>query len=292
MGEAGYSIRLLEPLAGHTSLGLGGPADIYAECNSFPELKAVLAQCRKDKFTFFIIGGGTNLLVKDGGYRGACIKLAGDFTGIELSGGLLSCGAGALLSKALSFAAEAGLSGLEKLAGIPGTVGGAVCGNAGTRQGEIKDAVASVSVIDGDFAEKMVPVSSVKFGYRSSDIPGKGLIITGVKFKLVPGKPEEIKAISAAIIAERNKTQPKGKSAGSVFKNPEGKAAGKLIDECGLKGLKVGGAEVSRLHANYIINSGTAASDVLDLIKTIKRVVQEKTGIALQEEIKIVGEER
>ena len=292
MGEAGYSIRLLEPLAGHTSLGLGGPADIYAECNSLPELKAVLAQCRKDKFTFFIIGGGTNLLVKDGGFRGACIKLAGDFTGIEISGGFLSCGAGALLSRALSFAAEAGLSGLEKLAGIPGTVGGAVCGNAGTRQGEIKEAVASVSVLDGEFAEKVIPASSIKFGYRSSDLSGGGLIITGVKFKLVPGKTEEIKAVSAAIIAERNKAQPKGKSAGSVFKNPEGKTAGKLIDECGLKGLKAGGAEVSSLHANYIINNGTSASDVLELIKTIKRVVLEKTGVALQEEIKIVGEER
>jgi len=292
LGEAGYSIRLLEPLAGHTSFGLGGPADIYAECNSLPELKAVLAQCRKDKFTFFIIGGGTNLLVKDGGYKGACIKLAGDFAGIELSGGLLSCGAGALLSKALSFAAESGLSGLEKLAGIPGTVGGAVCGNAGTRQGEIRDAVDSVSVLDGDFEEKVIPVSAVKFGYRNSDLPDSGKIITGVKLKLVPGKPEEIKAVSAAIIAERNKTQPKGKSAGSVFKNPEGKSAGRIIDECGLKGLKSGGAEVSTLHANYIINSGTAASDVLELIKTIKRVVLEKTGIALQEEIKIVGEER
>ena len=291
MGETGYSILLLEPLAKHTSFGVGGPADIYAECASMPELKAVLAQCEKDKFPFFIIGGGTNLLVKDGGYRGACIKLTGDFARMEVSGGLLSCGAGAVLAGALSFAADSGLSGLEKLAGIPGTVGGAVFGNAGTRQGEIKDAVASVSVLTPGLEEKEFPAPAIEFGYRRSNLAGKG-IITGVKFKLAPGAPEKIRAVSGEIIAERNKTQPKGKSAGSIFRNPEGRPAGRLIEDCGLKGLKLGGAEISALHANYIINNGTSASDVLELIKTAKRVVLEKTGIALQEEIRIVGEDR
>ena len=291
MGAAGYSIMLLEPLAKHTSLGVGGPADIYAECGSMSELKAVLAQCGKDKVPFFIMGGGTNLLVKDGGYRGACIKLAGDFAGIELSGGVLTCGAGVSLAKALSFAAAAGFSGLEKLAGIPGTVGGAVFGNAGTRQGEIKDAVAVVSVLNAELQEQELPVSAIEFGYRRSNLAGKG-IITGVKFKLVPGDPEKIKSVSAGIIAERNKTQPKGRSAGSVFKNTERRPAGQLIEECGLKGFRAGGAEVSTLHANYIINNGTSASDVLELIQTIKRVVLEKTGIALEEEIKIVGADR
>ena len=282
---------LLEPLAKHTSFGVGGPADIYAECATLSELKAVLAQCKKDKVPFFIIGGGTNLLVKDGGYRGACIKLAGAFTEMEVIGEIFSCGAGVSLVKALSFAADSGLSGLEKLAGIPGTVGGAVFGNAGTRQGEIKDAVSSISLLTEASEEKELPVSAIEFGYRRSSLEGKG-IITGAKFKLVPGVAEEIRAVAAGIIAERNKTQPKGRSAGSVFKNPESKPAGRLIDECGLKGLKVGSAEISMLHANYIINGGMNASDVLELIKKVKSVVLEKTGIALQEEIKIVGEDR
>ncbi len=291
MSEAGYSIMLLEPLAKHTSFGVGGPADIYAECATLSELKAVLAQCKKDKVPFFIIGGGTNLLVKDGGYRGACIKLAGAFTEMEVIGEIFSCGAGVSLVKALSFAADSGLSGLEKLAGIPGTVGGAVFGNAGTRQGEIKDAVSSISLLTEASEEKELPVSAIEFGYRRSSLEGKG-IITGAKFKLVPGVAEEIRAVAAGIIAERNKTQPKGRSAGSVFKNPESKSAGRLIEECGLKGLKVGSAEISMLHANYIINGGMNASDVLELIKKVKSVVLEKTGIALQEEIKIVGEDR
>ncbi len=282
---------LLEPLAKHTSFGVGGPADIYAECATLSELKAVLAQCKKDKVPFFIIGGGTNLLVKDGGYRGACIKLAGAFTEMEVIGEIFSCGAGVSLVKALSFAADSGLSGLEKLAGIPGTVGGAVFGNAGTRQGEIKDAVSSISLLTEASEEKELPVSAIEFGYRRSSLEGKG-IITGAKFKLVPGVAEEIRAVAAGIIAERNKTQPKGRSAGSVFKNPESKSAGRLIEECGLKGLKVGSAEISMLHANYIINGGMNASDVLELIKKVKSVVLEKTGIALQEEIKIVGEDR
>jgi len=291
LSEAGYSIMLLEPLAKHTSFGVGGPADIYAECATLSELKAVLAQCKKDKVPFFIIGGGTNLLVKDGGYRGACIKLAGAFTEMEVIGEIFSCGAGVSLVKALSFAADSGLSGLEKLAGIPGTVGGAVFGNAGTRQGEIKDAVSSISLLTEASEEKELPVSAIEFGYRRSSLEGKG-IITGAKFKLVPGVAEEIRAVAAGIIAERNKTQPKGRSAGSVFKNPESKSAGRLIEECGLKGLKVGSAEISMLHANYIINGGMNASDVLELIKKVKSVVLEKTGIALQEEIKIVGEDR
>ena len=282
---------LLEPLAKHTSFGVGGPADIYAECATLSELKAVLAQCKKDKVPFFIIGGGTNLLVKDGGYRGACIKLAGAFTEMEVIGEIFSCGAGVSLVKALSFAADSGLSGLEKLAGIPGTVGGAVFGNAGTRQGEIKDAVSSISLLTEASEEKELPVSAIEFGYRRSSLEGKG-IITGAKFKLIPGVAEEIRAVAAGIIAERNKTQPKGRSAGSVFKNPESKSAGRLIEECGLKGLKVGSAEISMLHANYIINGGMNASDVLELIKKVKSVVLEKTGIALQEEIKIVGEDR
>ncbi len=272
---------------------LGGPADLFIECCSEPELLRALELIKAGKKEFFVLGGGTNLLVRDGGFRGTVIKLCGEYEKIEVSGNSLVCGAAAPLPLAVKAAAVAGLAGLETLSGIPGTVGGAVCGNSGTREAEIKDRLKSVTFFDEKKKLRSVAAGKLEFGYRTSEFKSRKVIITSAEFLLKKGKSQELKSAGAEIRRQKKNTQPLGQaSAGCVFKNPAvGNPAGKLIEDSGLKGVKLGGASVSKLHANYIINQGKKASDMLALIAKIKKTVLEKKGVALEEEILILGED-
>ena len=277
----------------HTSLKLGGPADFLIESSTEAELMKALEFTREEMVSLFVLGGGTNILVRDGGYRGIMIKLRGEYEKIEVHGETLRCGAAAPLPVVVKIAAESGLTGLEVLSGIPGTVGGAICGNSGTKEGEVKDSLKSVTYIDEKLKKHLVAAEKLKFGYRTSEFKGEEKVITYVEFLLKKGESSSIKAAGAEIIRKKKETQPLGQaSAGCVFKNPPNNdPAGKLIEDSGLKGAKVGGAVVSMRHANYIINIGRKASDMLALIEKIKKTVFEKKGVKLEEEILILGED-
>ncbi len=264
-------IKRHEPLSRHTSFGIGGPADILAYPSDRHDLIALLSGIKKQGARHVVIGSGTNLLVRDGGFRGVVICLQ-RFSTIRIEreyhsvGGTFSvvyAEAGALLPKLLSFTIEQGLTGLEFAAGIPGTVGGAICMNAGTTAGEIGDVVDSVTLISSDGALVTRGREDMGFGYRTSHIPA-GHLVLDAKIILRHDDQERIKARVKELQNNRKQRQPWGlQSAGSVFKNPQEESAGKLIEAAKLKGRKVGDAQVSDKHANFIVNLGKArAKDV------------------------------
>jgi UDP-N-acetylmuramate dehydrogenase len=293
-------IRRHEPLSRHTSFGIGGPADILAYPADRNDLLALLSGIKKQGVNYIVIGGGTNLLVRDGGFRGVVICLQRlDTIRIEREyrsvGGTFSevyAQAGALLPKLLSFATEQALTGLEFAAGIPGTVGGAICMNAGTAAGEIGDVVDSVTLISPDGTLVTLGREEIGFGYRTSNIPA-GHVVYDAKIVLRHGDRERIKARVMEILDTRKQRQPWGfPSAGSVFKNPQEEAAGKLIEAAKLKGRKVGDAQVSDKHANFIVNLGKAkAKDVVALMEIVRETVLDVHGVRLEPEIKIIGED-
>jgi UDP-N-acetylmuramate dehydrogenase len=293
-------IRRNEPLSRHTSYAIGGPADILAYPADRDDLRKLLKAIKAQRQPSFILGGGTNLLVRDGGFRGVMISLQHMHT-IRIEREYRAIGgafaevyaeAGASLAKLLSFAAEQGLTGLEFAAGIPGTVGGAVCMNAGTALGEMGDVVQSVCLIspDGDLITRRA--AEMEFGYRTAAIP-EGHLILEVRVILRRDNTETIKSHIKELLHTRKQRQPWGfPTAGSVFKNPQAEAAGRLIERAGLKGRKVGGAQVSEKHANFIVNTGRArAADVLSLMAIVQENVLEVTGVRLEPEIKVIGED-
>jgi len=293
-------IRRHEPLSRHTSFGIGGPADMFAYPADRNDLVALLSGIKEQRVNYVVIGGGTNLLVRDGGFRGVVICLQRlDTIRIEREyhsvGGTFSVvytEAGALLPKLLSFATEHGLTGLEFAAGIPGTVGGAICMNAGTAAGEMGDVVDSITLISPNGTLVARDREEIGFGYRTSNIP-VGHIVYDAKIILRHGDRERIKARVMEIQDTRKQRQPWGfPSAGSVFKNPQEEAAGKLIEAAKLKGKKVGDAQVSDKHANFIVNLGKAkAKDVMALMEIVKQTVLDVHGVRLEPEIKIIGED-
>jgi UDP-N-acetylmuramate dehydrogenase len=281
-------IRLDEPLAPHTWLKVGGPAQLFAEPSSVEDLQRLVKAADAEDIPIRVLGGGSNLLVRDEGVSGLVIRLVGEaFTQVVVEGTHVRAGGAAPLSHVISHSVSEGLSGLETLVGIPGTVGGAVRGNAGGRHGEIGDYVRSVEVITsrGDCFSRSG--DELTFEYRFSGI--NELAILTVELELKPGNIEEITRRMRQLWITKKATQPFSfQSAGCIFRNPRGMSAGTLIEQSGLKGTRIGGAEVSDRHANFIVtHAGATSADVLNLIDVIKSRVNEAHGIELELEIKI-----
>jgi UDP-N-acetylmuramate dehydrogenase len=281
-----------EPMSAHTTFRIGGPADLYAELATMDELSRVWAALEASKTPSFILGWGSNLLVQDGGVRGAVLRLRGDFEKVEFPGGrLVRAGAGVRVPQLVTQCAERGLAGSEPLVGVPGTVGGALAMNAGTRDGEIGPLVREVSVLDpGTGKEKKIPASELAFSYRASNLQGR-VILFGLLELNVGEKGDILKRVQANQ-QRRQQTQPiHTYNVGSIFKNPPGQFVAKLIEEAGLKGATQGGARVSPMHANFIENhSRASARDVLDLVARIQAEIKARSGVSLELEMKVVGE--
>lgn len=284
-------VKFNEPMSRHTTFKVGGAADIFLEINNEEELKKIVELLPKFHKPYFILGGGSNLLVKDTGIRGVVIKLVGEFKKIQVfDNGRIIAGAGVLLQRLVNLTCKKGLSGLEFAVGIPGTIGGAVVGNAGVSDKSIADCITFVKVMDKNKIKRLT-AQDCGFSYRNSDL--KKYIILDVEILLTKSKIYNTLYNLEEYRQRRRKTQPiNSKSAGCVFKNPVGNFAGRLIDEAGLKGLRIGGAYISHKHANFILNDGTAsAKNMLDLIVRIKEKVLDKFGVTLEEEIITIGEE-
>lgn len=279
------------PMKTKTSFRVGGPADALAMPKDASELQSLIIYIREKGLPSFILGRGTNLLVLDGGIRGVVVDLKG-LNKLEVrEGGSIYSGAGVPLPKLVYFAMDNSLTGLEFASGIPGSVGGAVVMNAGAAEGEMKDVVESVTLMNEVGDVKEVMRDALSFSYRNLSLP-KGSIVLGAAFKLKVGEKEAIKERIHSLIHARKTKQPLDQpNAGCIFKNPPSGSAGRIIDEAGLKGLQFGGARVSDLHANFIVNNGSAtAKDILSLVDDVMEKVYEKRGIALEPEVKIVGE--
>ncbi|MBQ7656349.1 MAG: UDP-N-acetylmuramate dehydrogenase [Clostridia bacterium] len=275
-----------------TTLRVGGAADYFAEPESEEHLLRLLKRAKDAGIPVLLMGNGSNLLVKDGGFRGLVIRLGKSFSKIERTGNCLYAQAGALLSALARQAQEASLTGLEFAQGIPGSVGGGVYMNAGAYGGELAQTLAFIRVFDGEIIRD-VPVGEMDYAYRHSRAMEENWIILGAQFHLTPGDPETIEAAMRNFASRRREKQPlEYPSAGSFFKRPAGHFAGVLIEGAGLKGLSVGGAQVSEKHAGFLINTGGAtAADFLSLMEQVQSRVMEKYGVALEPEVRIVGEE-
>lgn len=293
-------VRKNEPLSRHTSFRIGGPADILAWPADREDLVSLVRQIRKQGLPYFVLGGGTNLLVRDGGFRGVVISLERmdvirierEYRSVGGSFAVISAEAGAPLPRLHAFTLEQGLTGLEFATGIPGTVGGAVRMNAGTSLGETSDVIDLVNLVtpDGDLITR--GRQEMGFGYRTANIP-EGHIVAEAKFVLRRGIKDEIRERVRELQEQRRERQPWGSpNAGSVFKNPHEVSAGKLIEDAKLKGRRVGDAQISEKHANFIVNLGRAtAKDVLALMEIVKQAVLDAHGVRLEPEIRIVGED-
>lgn len=278
-----------EPLSKHSSFKVGGPADFFIEIPNEAALEEFLKTAHDNKIRFFVLGGGTNIIFSDKGYRGCVIKLIGDFEKIEIKGEEIICGSGASLPTVLKTALDNKLIGLECIAGVPGTVGGAVFGNAGNSINWIGNSVKNVEVYR-NLKKELINKENLGFGYRKSGLEGK--VITKINFALKKEARNDILKEVLENIQKRAKSQPLNMpNAGCIFKNPENFSAGKLIEEAGLKGRREGGAMVSDIHANFIVNSGDAkSSDILSLIDIIKTEIRSKFNIELNTEVKIIPE--
>lgn len=275
------------PMKEHTSFKIGGNADVFVSAKSTDELTSAISLCRKLNVPYMIVGNGSNLLVSDDGIRGAVIRLDGKFRDILVDGNRITAGAGASLTKLCLEAQRHSLSGLEFGYGIPGSVGGAAYMNAGAYGGEMKDVVVYCTHLDPELNVGTFKAEELDLSYRHSAYMKGEYIILSVTVELNTGDSEEIRARMEELMQKRVDKQPLDKpSAGSVFKRPEGAFAAALIDQCGLKGKSVGGAQVSEKHAGFIVNTGNATcKDVLDLVDIIKAKVKEETGFDLQREI-------
>jgi UDP-N-acetylmuramate dehydrogenase len=284
------SVRAHEPMARHTSFGLGGAADVYVAPAGGPAFKQCLRILSSEGVPVFVLGKGTNVLVRDGGIDGAVVATERAFTDLVRTDEGLFAGSGVTLARTLSFCVEEGLSGIEELAGIPGTVGGGVVTNAGSFGVALTDRLSSVTVFHDDEPPVAIPREDLAATYRRTDLPA-GVVVESVTLRLERDRSERVRERQSATLERKWKAQPAGmRSAGCVFKNPPGNSAGRLIDETGLKGTRVGGAVVSDLHANYILNDrGASAEDVEELIDVVRSRVAEATGVALELEIEIVG---
>ena len=284
-----------EPMSNYTSFKIGGPADLIVFPETKEEIQKAIWICKEKGFPYFIMGKGSNLLVKDAGYRGVVIALCKNYEDITLlDKNSIYAGAGVTLSKLAGFAMDNSLAGLEFASGIPGSLGGAVFMNAGAYDGEMKDVITSVDLLDENGNEISKTNEEMGFGYRTSIIQkndGK-YIVLGANLKLEAGDSAQIKTKSLELNKRRKDKQPLDlPSAGSTFKRPEGYFAAKLIDDAGLKGLSSGGAMVSEKHCGFIVNFNKAtADDVITLIEMVKEKVYKQFSIELEAEIRIIGD--
>ena len=285
------SVAMDEPMSRHTSFKIGGPADILVEPSDAQRLAAVLKIIKRFELPYFVMGNGSNLLVGDKGIRGAVIKLSDSMSGCDVEGTKITAMSGIKLSRLANTAMKNGLSGLEFASGIPGTLGGAVFMNAGAYGGEMKDVIRAVTYVDTDECRvHTIPAQECDFGYRHSAFADGGRIVTEAELELTLDDMSEIRGRMNELAAKRAEKQPLDKpSAGSTFKRPEGYFAAALIDQCGLKGLTIGGAQVSEKHAGFVINRGGATcADVLALMAQVQQRVWEEKGVRLEPEVKVI----
>ena len=280
------------PMREYTTLRLGGPADWLAFPRSGEEIASMFEEAGANGLMVTVIGRGSNLLVLDGGIRGLTISIGKNMREIRREGDCLIAQAGASLSAVAAAAAENGLSGLEFASGSPGAVGGGIAMNAGAYEGEMSQVVVRVDGLYPDGRRCSFSGEEMNFGYRRSAVAEKGMIVTEATFQLTPGREEEIRGKMADLNARRAEKQPLDvPSAGSTFKRPEGYYAAALIDQCGLKGYSVGGAMVSMKHAGFLVNNGESSRDYLALMRKVQQIVEERAGVRLEPEIRILGEE-
>ena len=281
-----------EPMKQHTTFKIGGPADYFLVPETGEEVGEIIKICRKTDTPYFILGNGSNLLVGDGGYRGAVIQVYRNMSAVTVEGTTITAQAGALLSAVAAAAKNASLTGFEFAGGIPGTVGGAAVMNAGAYGGEMKDVLVEVTVMDAEGKIFAISAEKLELGYRTSVIKKAGYIVLEAKIRLKEGDQEAIRERMKDLTIQRTTKQPlEYPSAGSTFKRPEGYFAGKLVMDSGLRGYQVGGARISEKHCGFVINAGDAtAKDVRTLMDNVRDIVYEKYGVTLEPEVKFLGE--
>ena len=281
-----------EQMERHTTFRVGGEADVLIQVADAAQLQKLVSYFGKVSQEYFILGKGSNLLVSDVGYRGVILDMSKHFSQVRVEGNLVYAQAGASLPQVAVLAANSGLSGLEFAAGIPGTIGGAVVMNAGAYDGEMKQIVKYVTVLNQDGEEMVLDNSTMEFGYRTSIIKNRPFIVQEVVLELSPGNKEEIIQKGAEFNQRRREKQPlEYPSAGSTFKRPEGYFAGKLIMDAGLRGYRIGGAQVSEKHCGFVINVGNAtAADIKDLMDEVSEKVKEQFGVELEPEVVRLGQ--
>ena len=281
-----------EPMSQHTTFRIGGPADVFVMPENYEQIREVLRLCKEEKLPFFVLGNGSNLLVSDSGYRGVIIQMDRNMEEIRLDGEEIHACAGALLSSVAVAARNASLTGFEFAGGIPGTIGGAAVMNAGAYGGELKDVLKEVTVMTREGEILTIPAEKMEMGYRTSIIKTAGYLVLEAVISLKKGDEEAIRATMKDLSERRTEKQPLDyPSAGSTFKRPEGYFAGKLIMDSGLRGYRVGGAQVSEKHCGFVINAGGAtAEDVRSPMDHVIRVVREKYGVTLEPEVKFLGD--
>ena len=289
---AAENILLEEPMHKHTTFRVGGPAEVFVTVENKEQLEKIIKYLNLVERPYFILGNGSNLLVGDKGYRGVIIRLGGEFNTLKTEGTLLTAGASVLLSAAAREAMENGLTGMEFASGIPGSIGGGVKMNAGAYDGEMRQIVESVQVMYKDGSILDLDNETMEFGYRNSVIKNRPYVVLQVSLRLQPGNREEILARMNELAARRKEKQPlEFASAGSTFKRPEGYFAGKLIMDSGLRGARIGGAQISEKHCGFVINDGTAtAADIAELIQEVSETVMEKFGVTLEPEVILLGD--
>lgn len=286
------NIKLDELMKKHTTFKVGGPADILVYPSTYEMVKKVIAACKANNVEYFLMGNGSNLIVKDGGFRGVVIKVD-RLNEIKVSDSFVTAQCGAILSSVAKAALENSLTGLEFASGIPGYIGGAVAMNAGAYGGEMSHVLEKVLVINNENNIIELTIDELELGYRTSAILKYGYIVLETTMRLTQGDKDEIKTRMNELAVQRRTKQPlEYPSAGSTFKRPVGYFAGKLIQDAGLRGASVGGAQVSEKHSGFVINTGDAtASDILNLIKHVQDEVYKQFGVELHTEVRIIGEE-
>ena len=281
-----------EAMSRHTTFKIGGPADYFLMPDKGTDVGRIVKICKESGIPYFILGNGSNLLVGDGGYRGAVIQIYKNMSSVTVEGTEIIAQAGALLSSVAAAAKNASLTGFEFAGGIPGTMGGAVVMNAGAYGGEMKDVLTEVTVMDDEGEIITLPADKLELGYRTSIIKTAGYIVLEAKLQLKEGDPEVIRETMKDLTIRRTTKQPlEYPSAGSTFKRPEGYFAGKLIEDAGLRGFSVGGAQVSEKHCGFVINKEKATSaDILELIEKVAEIVWDRFRVKLEPEVKMIGE--
>jgi UDP-N-acetylmuramate dehydrogenase len=283
-------VREHELMSRHTTYRIGGPTALFVECDTVADLACATSILAEQGVEWTVLGKGSNILVSDSGYEGAVLVLGKGFKRHAIEGEELRTGAGVILGAVVQDAFKAGLSGLEFAVGIPGTVGGALAMNAGSRDEWIGSIVESVTLFVPGEGLVGVRGPEIAWGYRRTDLPARGIVVESV-FRVTESDAVHMRRSMEASLRKRKRSQPLGMpSAGSVFVNPEGDSAGRLIESAGMKGASVGGAQVSDVHANFIVNTGGAtAADVVELLQTVRDAVKESHGIELRPEIRFVG---
>jgi UDP-N-acetylmuramate dehydrogenase len=288
----GLAVRENAPLAGRTTLRIGGPARFFAEAWTADALASLLRFARAEGLPVLPLGKGSNILVPDEGFPGVAFVLAGDFLRIAIDGEDVRAGGGASLMALAVETKRAGLSGFENLSGIPSSIGGAIRINAGSYGSEIFDVLVDVELVSRAGERRVVPASEIAHGYRWTELVDRDDVIAGGSFRLTRKPAEEIDARFREVTEKRKGALPKQPNAGSIFKNPKGDFAGRLLEACGMKGRRIGNAQVSEVHANVIVNLGDArAADVLALMREMRGAVRDRFGVTLEPEVELLGKQ-